>query len=104
VEDDFDFTDVAKMVWAFASRAHPHPGEIEFAGQPQNNLPVFLDPEEKFTYHATKVVHNCLLAHRIAPGARPVAADLANGWPADMVARVIANWQHYGFRESGATS
>lgn len=98
VEDDFDFTDVNQVVWAFASRAHPHHGEIEFPGQAQNNLPVFLDPEEKFTYHATKVIHNCLLADRYPRGERPVAADLAHGWPEDVAQRVIAQWHRYGYR------
>src|SRR5579884_1079544 len=35
VEDDFDFTDVGQVVWAFASRAHPHHGEVYFEGLPQ---------------------------------------------------------------------
>jgi len=99
VEDDFDFTDVNQIVWAFGSRAHPHHGEIYFEGQAQNSLPVFLDPNEKFTYHTTKVVHNCLLADRFPPGQRPMAADLTHGgWPPELVARVIANWQRYGYR------
>jgi 4-hydroxy-3-polyprenylbenzoate decarboxylase len=88
---------VAQVVWAFATRAHPHHGEIESAGQAQNNLPVFLDPDEKFTYHATKVIHNCLLADRFPPGQRPVAADLAHGWPKEMIDKVLTNWERYGF-------
>jgi 4-hydroxy-3-polyprenylbenzoate decarboxylase len=99
VEDDFDFTDVNQIVWAFGSRAHPHHGEIHFEGQAQNSLPVFQDPNEKFTYHTTKVIHNCLLADRFPPGQRPMAADLTHGgWPPELVARVVANWQRYGYR------
>jgi UbiD family decarboxylase len=99
VEDDFDFTDVGQVVWAFASRAHPHHGEIYFEGQAQNNLPVFLDPNEKFTYHATKVIHNCLLADRFPVGERPVSADLEHGWPPEVRNRVLQNWRGYGYRE-----
>jgi UbiD family decarboxylase len=98
VEDDFDFTDVGQVVWAFASRAHPHHGEVYFDSLPQNNLPVFLDPNEKFSYHASKVVHNCLLADRFPIEERPVAADLANGWPQDIQQRVLRNWSAYGYR------
>jgi UbiD family decarboxylase len=99
VEDDFDFTDVAKVVWAFATRAHPHHGEVYFEHRDQNNLPVFLEPEEKVTYHTTKVVHNCLLADRFAPEDRPVAADLAHGWPPQMQQRVLEGWRsYYGYR------
>lgn len=99
VEDDFDLTDVGQVVWAFATRAHPLHGEIEFAHQPQNNLPVFLDPDEKFTYHATKVIHNCLLADRYSKGERPVPADLVHGWPGELARKVVDNWTAYGFRE-----
>jgi 4-hydroxy-3-polyprenylbenzoate decarboxylase len=97
VEDDFDFTDVGQIVWAFASRAHPSHGEIYFQGQAQNNLPVFLDANEKFSYHATKVIHNCLLADRFAPDERPVAADLKHGWPPEIRDRVLGNWTRYGY-------
>jgi 4-hydroxy-3-polyprenylbenzoate decarboxylase len=98
VEDDFDFTDVGHLVWAFASRAHPHHGEIYFEGRAQNNLPVFLDPDEKFKYHTTKVVHNCLLADRFAPHERPIAASLEHGWPRQMAEQVERRWNEYGYR------
>lgn len=98
VEDDFDFTDVGQVVWAFATRAHPHHGEIYFPHRAQNNLPLFLEPDEKFSYHTTKVVHNCLLADRFAKHERPVAADLAHGWPPEIQQRVLDGWQAYGYR------
>jgi len=98
VEDDFDFTDVAQVVWAFASRAHPHHGEVYFENRAQNNLPVFLEPEEKFSYHTTKVVHNCLVADRFPTESRPVAADLAHGWPPEIQQRVLNGWRSYGYR------
>jgi len=98
VEDDFDFTDVGQVVWAFASRAHPHHGEVHFEGQPQNILPVFLDPDGKFTYHANKVVHNCLLADRFPKEERPVAADLEHGWPEALRDKVREGWSAYGYR------
>ena len=98
VEDDFDFTDVGQVVWAFASRAHPHHGEIYFENLPQNNLPVFLDPNEKFSYHASKVIHNCLLADRYSDAERPVPADLKHGWPKDIQQRVLSNWKAYGYK------
>jgi 4-hydroxy-3-polyprenylbenzoate decarboxylase len=97
VEDDFDFTDVAQVVWAFATRAHPHDGDVYFENRAQNNLPVFLGPEEKFSYHTTKVVHNCLLADRFPIEERPVAADLAHGWPVEIQRRVLEGWRAYGY-------
>ncbi|HWW84514.1 MAG TPA: hypothetical protein VNZ26_12985 [Vicinamibacterales bacterium] len=99
VEDDFDFTDVGQVVWAFATRAHPHHGEVYFENRAQNNLPVFLEPEEKFSYHTTKVVHNCLVADRFAKEVRPVAADLARGWPLEIQKRVLDGWRLYGYLE-----
>jgi hypothetical protein len=60
---------------------------------------VFLDPDEKFTYHATKVIHNCLLADRFPKEERPVAADLEHGWPAEVRQRVLKNWNEFGYRQ-----
>jgi 3-polyprenyl-4-hydroxybenzoate decarboxylase len=82
VEDDFDFTDVAQVVWAFASRAHPQHGEVFIEAKPQNALPVFLEANEKFTYRAVKVIHNCLLGctcrrHRSAASSPPRGARSA---------------------------
>ncbi len=54
--------------------------------------------ETHLTYHATKVVHNCLLADRFPPAERPVAADLAHGWPDHIRERVRQNWTAYGFK------
>jgi 4-hydroxy-3-polyprenylbenzoate decarboxylase len=98
VEHDFDIADPAQLIWAFASRAHPEHGEAHFANQPQNIIPVYLDEHERLSYHATKVVHNCLLADRFPADARPVASDFAHSWPAELQERVLANWQSYGFR------
>jgi 4-hydroxy-3-polyprenylbenzoate decarboxylase len=98
VEDDFDFTDVGQVVWAFATRAHPHNGEVYFENRAQNNLPVFLERDEKSNYQTTKVVHNCLLADRFPKHERPVAADIPNGWPLEIQRRVLDGWRSYGYR------
>jgi 4-hydroxy-3-polyprenylbenzoate decarboxylase len=97
IEDDIDVTDVAQVMWAFASRAHPSRGEIYFPDEPQNALPIFLSPGEKSVFKTTKVVHNALLADRFAPEARPVRSDLEHGWPAVVRNRVIERWLEYGY-------
>jgi 4-hydroxy-3-polyprenylbenzoate decarboxylase len=98
VEHDFDVTDVAQVVWAFASRAHPSHGEIYFNNEAQNILPVFLDPNEKFAFRVTKVIYNCLLADRYPVVERPLRSDLEHGWPAAIRDRVLAYWSAYGYR------
>ncbi|TVT48125.1 UbiD family decarboxylase [Amycolatopsis rhizosphaerae] len=98
VENDIDISDPRQVIWAFASRAHPEFGEVHFANEPQNILPIYLDAHERLTYHASKVVHNCLLADRFGPGERPVASDFAHSWSAELQRRVIENWQAYGYR------
>lgn len=55
-------------MWAFASRAHPHHGEVYFEGKAQNNLPVFLEAEEKFASHQGRPL---LLAGRPFSTTRP---------------------------------
>ena len=71
-------------MWAFASRAHPAQGEIYFNNEGQNILPVFLDPNEKFSFRVTKVIHNCLVADRHPPAERPKRSDLEHGWPTEI--------------------
>ncbi|MBV8842043.1 MAG: UbiD family decarboxylase [Bryobacterales bacterium] len=98
MENDLDITDPAQVVWAFASRSHPSHGEIYFKNEAQNILPVFLDPNEKFSFSVTKVIHNCLMADRFIPEERPVRSDLEHGWPAHIRQRVLEKWNAYGYR------
>jgi 4-hydroxy-3-polyprenylbenzoate decarboxylase len=97
IEDDIDVTDVRQVVWAFASRAHPSHGEIYFNDEAQNILPVFLDPNEKFGFRVTKVIHNCLLADRYPVNERPLRSDLEYGWPRQIKEQVLERWQSYGY-------
>lgn len=96
VEDDVDVTDVGQVVFAFGSRAHPEHGEVLFRDEATVDLPVFLDPEEKSAYRGAKVVHNCLLGDRYAPGNRPSVGDFARAWPTRIRQRVLDHWDAYG--------
>ncbi|GGR89251.1 UbiD-like decarboxylase [Streptomyces aureoverticillatus] len=98
IEDDVDLTDVGQLVYAFASRAHPGTGAFPYPDRLASYLPVFMDSQERTTCSTTKVVHNCLLADRYPPGARPVVADFRHGWPLDIQNRVLENWHAYGYR------
>jgi 3-polyprenyl-4-hydroxybenzoate decarboxylase len=98
VENDIDISDPRQVIWAFASRAHPSLGEVHFASEPYGNLAVYLDQEERFTFHAQKVVHNCLLADRFPADQRLTAADFAHNWSAEMQQHVIDNWHAYGYK------
>jgi UbiD family decarboxylase len=97
VEHDFNVTDIEQLVWAFASRAHPSHGEIYFRNEAQNALPVSLDADEKFSFHTTKVIYNCLLADRYPTAERPERSDLEHGWPSDIRQRVLEQWNAYGY-------
>lgn len=99
LENDIDVTNVDELCWAFSSRAHPQYGEVLFPQQAQNALPVFLDPNEKHTFKAMKVIHNALLADRFEPGSRPTKSDFEGGWPTDIKEKVLSRWSEYGFGE-----
>jgi 4-hydroxy-3-polyprenylbenzoate decarboxylase len=98
LEHDIDVTDPRQLIWAFASRAHPEHGEVHFANEPYGNLAVYLDTNEKFSYHAQKVVHNCLLADRFRADEQPLAADFAHNWSPEIQRHVIDSWPSYGYR------
>ncbi len=97
VEDDVDITDVSEIVWAFATRAHPTHGELQFPALPTAALSIYLDEQEMHSYRAGKVIHNCLLADRFPADARPVKGSFAHGWPEEVQRRVIASWGRYGY-------
>lgn len=99
VEDDFDVTDVAQVIWAFASRAHPSRGEVYFPDAPQNALSIFLASSEKAAFKTTKVAHNALLADRFPITERPVRSDFEHAWPSDLQAQVLSRWADYGYVE-----
>lgn len=84
VESDIDITDLSKVVWAFATRAHPEHGELRIPGLPSDQLAIYLDEEEAHTFRAGQVIHNCLLAGRFPAGQRPVKGSLESGWPDDI--------------------
>jgi UbiD family decarboxylase len=104
VEDDVDITDLAQVVWAFATRSHPdlERGEIHFPPALSMQLAVYLTPEESRTFSAGKVIYNCLLADLYPEGARPVKGSFENGWPVEIQERVLKNWADYGFSGPGA--
>ncbi|MFJ4653333.1 UbiD family decarboxylase [Nocardia sp. NPDC088792] len=100
VEDDVDITNLNEVVWAFATRSHPDAerGEFHFPHRLSDDLPIYLDEEEKHTYMAGKVIYNCLLADLYPDGKRPVKGSFENGWPTDIQERVLAEWRAYGYR------
>jgi hypothetical protein len=73
-------------------------GEFHFPDLPSDQLAVYLDETEAHSFRAAKVICNCLLADRFPAGQRPVKGTLANGWPAGIGQRVLANWHACGYR------
>jgi hypothetical protein len=60
--------------------------------------PGFLDPNEKFGFRVTKVIHNCLLADRYPIKERALRSDLEHGWPQEVREQVLERWKSYGYR------
>ena len=97
VEDDIDITDIAQVVWAYASRGHPVHDTLALEDQPMLNLPIFLTADEKARSRATKVIHNCLVADRAKPFGILERVTFEEGWPENIRSRVVSNWSRYGF-------
>lgn len=99
VEDDVDITDLAQVVWAFATRSHPDVdrGEFHYPPAVSDQLAVYLSPEESRSFMAGKVIYNCLLADLYPAERRPVKGSFENGWPAEIQERVLKNWHEYGY-------
>ncbi|MEY9911278.1 UbiD family decarboxylase [Catenulispora sp. MAP12-49] len=99
VEDDVDITDLADVVWAFATRSHPDVDRGAFHYPPEltDPLTVYLNDEEKHSFAAGKVIYNCLFADLFPQGRRPVKGSYRNGWPAEIQERVLSRWEEYGY-------
>ncbi len=104
VEDDIDITDVNEVVWAFATRSHPEHGQVTFPAELTDPLATYLDGEEAHSFHAAKVVHNCLLADRFVADQRPVKGSFQNAWPPEIQQRVLDRWAAYGYSGRAATN
>jgi 4-hydroxy-3-polyprenylbenzoate decarboxylase len=97
VEDDVDITNLAEVVWAFATRAHPAHGEVHFPDKNNVGLSVYLDEKERLAWRSTKVIHNCLLADRYKSSDRPLKGSFENDWPAEIQEIVLKSWKNYGY-------
>jgi 4-hydroxy-3-polyprenylbenzoate decarboxylase len=97
VEDDVDITNLAEVVWAFATRAHPAHGEVYFPDQSNVGLSVYLDGDERTSWRSTKVIYNCLLSDRYEKIDRPVKGSFDNAWPENIRRTVLNSWKKYGY-------
>lgn len=97
VNDDIDITNLREVVWAFATRNHPgSQGELILNDESTNPLVAFLDDAEKMSMHTTKVLYNCLPPDRWG-GKLPLRSSFSGVYPPAIQAKVIANWEAYGF-------
>lgn len=97
VEDDVDITDMAQVVWACATRGHPHDDVLAFPDRPMLSLPIFLGAHDKARSRTTKVVHDCLAADTTRPYGPLERVTFRDGWPDDIQSRVLRRWGSYGF-------
>ncbi len=97
LNDDIDPTDNNELIWAFATRCHPLLGTVSFEHSPAAPLLAFLRQSEKSSSATGKVVYNCLPPDEWGE-ALPVRCSFRHGYPEEIVQRVIARWNDYGFR------
>ncbi|WP_429416077.1 hypothetical protein [Nocardia sp. GAS34] len=100
VEDDVDITNLAEVVWAFATRSHPDidRGEFHYPRKLTDPLAIYLSEDEQHGFSAGKVIYNCLLADLYPAERRPAKGSFENGWPAEIQQRVLEGWSRYGYR------
>ncbi len=99
VNDDVDPTDTKELVWAFATRCHPTLGNVVFNDTDTAPLVAYLRTAEKMTSTTAKVVYNCLPPDEVGD-VLPVRSSFRHAYPTEIVERVIARWESYGFIDS----
>jgi 3-polyprenyl-4-hydroxybenzoate decarboxylase len=95
--DDIDPTDLAQVVWAFATRCHPGSGEILFTKTKLGFWVAYLDSSEKFTGRGGQALYNCLMHAQSFGRPLPEVASFTTAYPKALQHKVLANWQSYGY-------
>jgi 4-hydroxy-3-polyprenylbenzoate decarboxylase len=98
LSDDIDPTNIAELVWAFATRCHPVHGEIAFDKEATSPLVAFLESSEKLSGRTTMVVYNCLPPDEWGDRL-PMRCSFAHNYSGELQQHVLANWSAYGFPE-----
>jgi 4-hydroxy-3-polyprenylbenzoate decarboxylase len=96
---DIDPTNLAEVVWAFATRCHPERGVVLFPDQEVLPLVGYLSRDEKRQRRSTKVIYNGLPADDVLPESLPKRSSFAHAWPRAIQERVVQNWQRYGYKD-----
>ncbi|WP_189297939.1 UbiD family decarboxylase [Streptomyces albospinus] len=89
LDDDFDPTDDADLLWALATRVHPDGRVVRFEDGPVLPLLTCYTAQERHAARATKVVHEALLP---APGERERQSTFADAYPVEVRAKVLARY------------
>ena len=97
VRDDIDPTNLAELVWAFATRCHSDIGEIHLPDLRHNSLEACLHTDETKTPLAPKTVYNCLFSGR-SPGAHATRSSFKYNYPKELQDKILSNWKSYGYR------
>ncbi len=97
VNDDIDTSDIKDVVWAFATRCHPHNHIILDEVDVPIAMGVYYSAEEKAAKKVSKVVYDCLLPPNQDPEQAQIPAKFVNNWPETMRERICDSWHKYGY-------
>ncbi|MGH7845639.1 MAG: UbiD family decarboxylase [Candidatus Binatia bacterium] len=103
VDSDVDPTNMDEVLHAITTKCHPVDGIHAVPHIP--GFPVllpFLPAKERLLGDAAGVIFDCTWPKDWAPDTIPVKATLENLWPGEIKEKVLANWEKYGFKNSGS--
>jgi 4-hydroxy-3-polyprenylbenzoate decarboxylase len=99
-DEDVDPTNLAEVVWAFATRCHPVKGQSVKPDQRVLPLVAYLTPHERKAARGTKIIYHCLPPDAPSPEQAARRSSFRFLWPREIQERVVQNWQRYGFLDS----
>lgn len=97
VEDDVDPTSAGEVLWATLTRVHPVEDVVLIDEQTAIPLIVYLNRQEKSAMTAAKAVLIGLHRDEWTDADRPIKADFAHNFSAELQQKVIDKWTTYGF-------
>jgi UbiD family decarboxylase len=100
VEDDVDPTSEGEVLWAILTRVHPSEDVIVAGNDIAVPLIVYLKQNEKAAMLSAKAILVGLYRDEFTDHDRPIKADFAHNFTAELQQKVIDNWTtHYGLPE-----
>lgn len=98
VGNDIDITNIEEVIWALATRSHPKHDFIAYPEIPGFPMVPYLNPDDIAAGSGGNMIINCLYPEQFNGQMRASTVSFEYAYPDTLKAKVLDNWQEYGFK------